>query len=262
MGMVHRLQGRRIVHFLHIGKTGGTAAKSAIRGYENAGDYEISLRYHNIRLQDIPRGEKVIFFVRDPVSRFVSGFYGRWRKDQPRHYVEWTAGEEAAFRRFRTPNELALALSADDPELQAAAADAIQAIEHIQSPHWTWFKNESYFLSRKSDLLFIGFQETLNEDFALLKKILNLPDEVRLPDDEVIAHRNPTSVNKQLDEQAIRNIEAWYRRDYQFLERCREVAAQIRSDLQKRWSEPARPEPAESVALAGESRSSRTRPVN
>ena len=84
-GMAHRLRGRRVLHFLHIGKTGGTAAKSALRGHENSGDYEIILHEHDFQLKDVPLGEKVVFFVRDPISRFVSGFYGRQRQDLPRH---------------------------------------------------------------------------------------------------------------------------------------------------------------------------------
>jgi hypothetical protein len=232
-GMTHRLQNRRVLHFLHIGKTGGTAAKSALRGHENSGDYEISLHEHEFQLKDVPLGEKVVFFVRDPISRFVSGFYGRQRQDLPRHDAPWTPGEEIAFRRFKTPNELALALSADDQELQAAAVDAIRIISHLRSPHWTWFKNERYFLSRRSDILFIGFQETLKEDFALLKKILNLPQNVRLPEDEIGSHKNPAHMDRRLDEQAIRNLKIWYARDYQFLELCRKLVAQLRSDLDK-----------------------------
>ena len=184
-GMIHRLRGRRVLHFLHIGKTGGTAAKSALRGHEKSGDYEIILHEHEFQLKDVPLGEKVVFFVRDPISRFVSGFYGRQRQDLPRHDAPWTPGEEIAFRRFGSPNELALALSADDQELQAAAVDAIRVVSHLRSPQWSWFKKEHYFLSRRSDIVFIGFQETLKEDFALLKKILNLPEHVRLPEDEV-----------------------------------------------------------------------------
>jgi hypothetical protein len=256
LGIVHRLQRRRIVHFLHIGKTGGTAVRSTIRGRENSSpDAEIALRDHTIDLDHVPRGEKVVFFVRDPVSRFVSGFYGRWRKDQPRHNIPWSPSEEVAFSQFGTPNELALALSSDDEKLQKAAANAIQGIQHINRPQWRWFKNENYFLSRQSDILFIGFQETLNEDFALLKRILNLPDDITLPDDEVVAHRNPASVDKRLDDQATRNLKAWYRRDYQFLEHCQKIAAQIRSDLEGRSRQTILSEVADTAAMVRRSQS-------
>ena len=72
-GMIHRLQNRQIAHLLHIGKTGGTATKRALKGYERAGEYELVLHEHECTLEKVPIGEKVIFFVRDrsPVSSAV-----------------------------------------------------------------------------------------------------------------------------------------------------------------------------------------------
>ncbi len=231
-GLMYRLQRRRIAHLLHIGKTGGTATKRALKGFERAGKYELMLHEHHFQLEHVPFGEKVIFFVRDPISRFISGFYGRQRQDRPRHDAPWTPGEEIAFSRFKSPNELALALSSDDPTRRDEAVHAIRNIDHLKAPHWTWFRNARYFRSRRADILLIGFQETLAEDFNSLKKILNLPDEVKLPEDDVNAHKNPANVDKTLDEQAIRNLKIWYARDYRFLELCREVASGIQSGLE------------------------------
>ena len=242
--MVHRLQGRRIVHFLHIGKTGGTAAKSALRGHETAGDYELVLHPHEFTLFDVPAGEKIAFFVRDPISRFCSGFYGRQRQDLPRHIAPWSEGEAIAFARFQTPNELALALSSDDNELQTAAVNAIRTISHLRAPHWTWFADEHHFLARAHDILFIGSQECLNEDFAMLKGILNLPDEVTLPQDDVGSHKNPSHLDRRLDDESIRNLKIWYARDYRFLELCRDVSARIRREYESRLPGSARSAPA------------------
>ncbi len=233
IGMTHRIQGRRIVHLLHIGKTGGTALKSALKGYEHAGDYELALHEHESTLKTIPLGEKVIFVVRDPISRFVSGFYARQRQDVPRHNVPWDPEEETAFRRFSSPTELALGLSSDSEELRIAAADAIKSIQHLKAPQWTWFGKESYLLSRRRDILFIGFQENLDDDFELLKRILNLPAKVNLPKDEVAAHKNPASTDRRLNDEAIRNLKVWYAQDYRFFSLCQEIAASIRSDLEK-----------------------------
>jgi hypothetical protein len=252
-GIVHRLQSRQIVHFLHIGKTGGTAVKSALRGYETAGAYEIILHEHGFSLTDVPLGEKICFFVRDPIGRFTSGFHGRQRQDRPRFTVPWTAGETIAFGRFKTPNELALALSSDDKALQSAAVDAMRSIGHLKTPHWTWFKNERRFLSRVSDILFIGFQESLSEDFMMLKKILMLPEEARLPKDEIASHKSPGHLDKQLDEEAIRNLEIWYARDYRFLELCREISARIRRDYERRFPETKQ---CDSTGIAETARSS------
>lgn len=239
-GFVHRVQRRRIVHVLHVGKTGGMAINAALEAYGKSGDYEIRTYCHDFVLKSAPRGEKVVFFLRDPISRFVSAFYYRKRLSAPRFLHAWTAAERAAFARFETACELAAALSSDDPVLRSAAQDAMRDIEHIRSHQWTWFETESYFRSRRSDILFIGFQETLNADFEILKKILGLPEQAKLTDDDVAANRSPKGMLTQLNSEAIRNLEVWYSKDYHFLAMCRQIATEIRSDFEQRTSHSAR----------------------
>ena len=228
-GLIHKAQGRRIVHLFHLGKTGGTAIKAALAGHEKSGDYEVILHDHALFLDQIPTTEHFAFVLRDPVTRFVSGFYSRLRQELPRHDGPWSPEEEAAFARFHTPNELALAISSTDSEARQSAAQAILKIRHIESPQWRWFNDINYFLSRRSKILFIGFLESLDVDFMLFKRILNLPPGIELPRDELQAHRSPADFDKRLDDEAIRNLKIWYRKDYEFLEVCKKLAAEIRS---------------------------------
>ncbi len=71
------------IHFLHIGKTGGTAVKYALSSYSKNEKYEIILHGHETKLKDIPNGEKFFFFLRNPITRFTSGFYSRKRQGRP-----------------------------------------------------------------------------------------------------------------------------------------------------------------------------------
>ena len=82
---VNRLRNRRNVHLLHIGKTGGTAVKAAVRQSDANGS--LLIHPHEVTLRDIAPGDDVIFFVRNPVDRFVSGFFSRKRQGQPGHFV-------------------------------------------------------------------------------------------------------------------------------------------------------------------------------
>lgn len=59
---VFRNKNPNVVHFLHIGKTGGTAIRAALKDIENGGEYEIVLHNHGVSLSDIPRGQKVVSF--------------------------------------------------------------------------------------------------------------------------------------------------------------------------------------------------------
>jgi len=92
-----RIRQRRCIHVLHVRKTGGTAIKAALADVLNTPTYRILFHPHKIRLCDIPRRDETIVFLREPVSRFVSGFYSRMRKGQPRNYVPWRPEEEIAF---------------------------------------------------------------------------------------------------------------------------------------------------------------------
>ena len=224
--VVLKALGKKHIHFLHIGKTGGTAVKHAISeaGTVTA-DYKVELHPHHVKLRDIKEGEGLIFFLRDPIKRYTSGYYSRQRQGKPRYFWPWNEDEKLVFETFTTPGELALGLASEDPEKKRIAELGMRSIEHVKDSFWDWFGDEASFRSRANDLFFIGFQESLNEDFAALKDKLGLPSSASLPNDKVKAHRNPESANTRLSDEAQRILRDWYREDYRFIEICREMIA-------------------------------------
>lgn len=219
---IYKISGKKYVHLIHVGKTGGSAVKHALSKHSVTSKYVIQLHPHETGLRDIPAGEKVIFFVRDPVSRFVSGFYSRKRQGRPLYICKWTPAEEAAFKEFDSANSLAVAISSRDEEKRKRAMAAMKGILHVSSSFWDWFENESYFCSRLSDIFFIGFQEHLASDFELLKTKLGIPENIPLPSDDVQAHRNPVDMDSGLEEEAISNLKKWYAGDYDFINLCKQ----------------------------------------
>ncbi|HDQ41914.1 MAG TPA: hypothetical protein ENN39_12930 [Desulfonatronum sp.] len=158
---------RKIVHFLHIRKTGGTAIKEALQPLTEGEEYSLRLQPHKTRLCDIPIGEKVFFFLRDPVSRFVSGFNSRLRQGKPRYNSPWNEAEQHAFSLFPTANSLAESLSSErDGEERERASWAMKNIRHVNSTYDFWLKSIEY-VKRNDDIIFIGFQESFDEDFDL-----------------------------------------------------------------------------------------------
>lgn len=222
--LLQKMQGKQLVHLLHIGKTGGTNVKHAIKACANTNrPYGIYLHGHNTTLRDVPAGEKVVFFLRDPISRFVSGFYSRQRQGHPRYFSPWTPDEKVAFELFSTPNQLAVSLSSSSIEEKEKAEMAMRSIYHVRDSYWKWFECEQYFMSRLSDIFFIGFQETLSEDFEILKSKLCLPSGSTLTDDKIQGHRNPEGLVRRLDDLAITNLQIWYEHDFQFIEICNRI---------------------------------------
>jgi hypothetical protein len=219
-----RARGKQIVHFLHVSKTGGSAIKHALKPHRQTSQYTLVLHGHRQPLRGVPEGDKIIFCLRHPISRFVSGFYSRLRQGQPRYFVRWSPSEEAAFRCFDTPNRLALALSSADPQEKLQAEKAMRSIGHVKDGYQKWFESDAYLQSRIPDLFFIGFQERLSQDFELLKSKLGLPWDIQLPADDITAHRNPDNLDKKLDAQAIENLRRWYAADMRLYELCRRIA--------------------------------------
>jgi hypothetical protein len=214
-------------HFLHLGKTGGTAIKAALDPYVDAGPYTLHLHPHWITLRDIPRGDPFFFAVRDPIDRFVSGFYSRQRQGQPRHDEPWTPEEEEAFRRFTTANELALTLSARGRQRRDAER-AMKSIEHVRDSYWNWFGSKRRLVRRQYDVLYILSQSQLDVEFDELVRRLGLDDaRPQLPDDDLAAHRTPTDVDRDLSHIARRNLRSWYAPDYKFITLCNELKALV-----------------------------------
>jgi hypothetical protein len=206
------------VHFLHIRKTGGTAIAEALRPI--AGSYGLVLHDHATKLSDIPRDHKVVFFVRHPIPRFVSGFLSRLRRGLPRHHYEWNAAEAEAFRHFRKANDLAEALSATDAETATRAREAMRGISHLKNTYKDWFFGEQEVDDRLDSIVLVGLQEKLSIDFEHLKRLLKLPERISLPADDTLAHRTPPEFDRRLSPLAEQNLSQWYADDIRIYEYC------------------------------------------
>lgn len=210
-----RMRGLRAAHLLHIGKTGGNSVRHALDGAQSD-MYAVRKWGHGFHLRHVPKGDKYFFFVRDPVSRFTSAFTYRFAGGTPLNPDPWTAAERRAFELFPTPTQLGEALSARG-QTQRNAVEAMNSIEHVRDHFWDWFAGPDYFLTRRTDLLFVGRQEHMSEDFVELVRLLGVENR-DLPTDAVNSNRTPETVSRVLSDLAQANLREWYRADYQFLQ--------------------------------------------
>ncbi len=219
--IVAACSGRENVHFLHIRKAGGTTLKNVLGPWQMTPKCVLHLHPHRYTLAHVPRGHRVMFVTRDPVSRFVSGFGGRKRKGAPAHHVEWSADEARAFSLFADANSLALALDPAHPA-HADAVKAMRSITHLQVSYWDWFIDEELLAAREDAILFIGRIESFDDDFEQLKDPLGLPRDLSLPRDPKSTNSGSSSTGgaPPLEPEAVELVRNWYRRDYDFLEIC------------------------------------------
>lgn len=215
-------EGRTPVHLLHVGKTGGTAVRHVLEPWASECPW-LHLHRHPTRLADVPEGERVVLFLRDPERRFVSAFNSRLRKGRPRYNAEWSDGEATAFGEFPTPDALATALSDPDDARRERAVAAMRAIRHVRSGYWYWLGSPDLLAARADDILFVGTQEYLAEDVAALGTLLDLPL-APLPADPVEAHRTPDGVDTSLGDVARANLRKWQARDHRAIAACAALA--------------------------------------
>jgi hypothetical protein len=188
------------------------------------GDDTIRKRTHQHSFADVIRGDEdaqVAFFIRDPVRRFVSGFNSRLRKGMPRHNSGWSANEEAAFKRFPSASELGEALSSGDPELRAAAEAAMHAISHARRGLAHHLESAEFLESNRRHIVFIGEQETFDQDIRAFRTIAGIASDISPPQDDVGAHRTPREMPTALSPLAEANLRAWYADDYEVYHWCR-----------------------------------------
>jgi hypothetical protein len=209
---------------LHIGKTGGTAAKTVLKAHNREGPGDpIELFGHKVDLTDVIRKDlcdKVMFFVRDPVARYVSAFNSRLRQGLPRHFSAWTPLEQATFAAFPSANAMAEALSSPEAATRERALDGMMAIRHLRYAY-THFLDGVEFLERVSDRIhFIGATESFDADFALLRRMFGVSEALETPSDERGAHRTPDGFDKTMSDLARRNVMDYYENDYLIYNWC------------------------------------------
>lgn len=207
------------MHLLHISKTGGTTVRQMFKtaGVNKTRDGRaVVLDPHQITMPDVLRQNdtnEVTFFLRHPVSRFVSGFNSRLRQGEPSHFRPWSDEEREVYESFPTANDLAESLSAEGRR-QDEAISAIRAINHTRWRLTDWLVSPQYLESRLDRIAFVGFQETFAEDAEALIKTLRIRQTVE------VAHHHaaPPSTATDMSDVAKANIEQWYSADVELYE--------------------------------------------
>lgn len=175
----------------------------------------------NARLRDIPRGQRLILLLDEPLKRFAEGFALR-RAASADGAPPWTQEERRAFARFSSAEQLARALSDRAPELRRAAVRAMCAIGYVREPYWHWLESPSYLLSREDDIAYIGYCPSMVRDQAWLTSRYSLAP-VHLP--------TAVSSGQPFDAEALANLQRWYAADLRFVE----AVARIRR--RRGWAE-------------------------
>ena len=205
--------------FLHIGKNAGTQIMNLASQLEFYG-INIEKFQHYEKFDSLPLGNKYFFSIREPISRFKSGFYSRKREGMPRHYSKWSEHEQIAFKNFKTANDLAESLF-KNTKMGYLAAQAIQSITHTSMHQIDWFNKYAFF--ELNPPIWIIRQENFVEDFDkfLIKLGLKINSkDLNILTDDIGSHKNKYDKKIEFSDLAVSNLKRWYARDYIFYDIC------------------------------------------
>lgn len=210
------------IQFLHIGKCAGTQI-SALAEQINAKspDVRILTKNHDCFLKDIHKQSRYFFSIRNPINRFMSGFYSRKRKGDPQVTSDWTMYDKLAFEEFEHANDLAESLFSGG-SLGAAAFGAMKSIRHTAQNQSDWFYCTGNFLRLRPPVWIIR-QEKFDADFQtfLSKSGLGVHwSDLEVKTDPKTSHANDYSSTPPLSERARANLKAWYIQDFEFYRAC------------------------------------------
>jgi hypothetical protein len=197
------------IHFLHIGKTAGTQIREVLGS-------RILSHGHDVTLAELPARCRYFFSIRQPESRFVSGFYSRKRQGQPRYFFPWSTEEQRAFSEFEHANDLAEALY-ERPE----ALEAITSIRHTAQHQIDWFVRHGQIFDLHPPVWIVR-QEQFEVDFDEFCRRAGLG---RVPLPPSRSHANDYSTVPPLSAKASKNLRRWYSRDLAFYEACEQWMA-------------------------------------
>lgn len=208
---------------VHIGKTGGTNVKKSLGRQRLRG---LRATAHGQQVFGRSPDAKYIFFVRDPVARYASGWLSRQREGAPLYRVPWSQGEQAAFAQFLTPDAMATALTDPDSARRAAAEGGFHAIHHVSrglAASLGCLHGVQQLAQHLAQVLYVGRTEHLEHDYgAMLAKLRQegvlLDAPLPLVGGEY-EHPTPDAQQTlaQLSAQGERNIRDYYAADYAVL---------------------------------------------
>ena len=205
------------VNILHIGKTGGSAIRDSLKQFDQQMTTHGVLNFigHHGKLNT---DAKYVFFLRNPVKRFVSSFLSGLRQGKPRYDSPWSHAEAYFFNKFKTPNQLAEALFEDNE-----ASLAILHLRHVNRPFSSYLGDIQHINKCQDNILYVGVMETLEHDFNQICNLLNVKSD--LIKDEVISHKTPKEYDniKFLSEKGKQNIKRLYDYDYKIFELLRNI---------------------------------------
>jgi len=208
--------------FFHLAKNGGGSISWFLRPIRDSW-------YHAGHRETLPGlaerfpQSPIVFFVRHPVSRFVSGFYNLHRaRSQGVRRLPSTA-DVLGFNLFPTPDDLLSGLRSADEWTRSAAEYAMNNLPFLRNPLANNLISTATVDAHLSRIAFIGTQENFSNSVEAMRTALSLPASLSLNANDRKSHRSPATLRTTISDENREVLLEWYRDDLVLYEHCRQI---------------------------------------
>lgn len=212
------------LRFIHIDKSGGTALRAWFKKYYPEKEFAHRFVYpkaqgHYFQLGTGCAEDCYVFFVRDPVNRWMSRFVMRQRQfeENPTRYSR--VRDDLAM--FPAPNDLAEALSSQDAARQAKAKHVFGSSDLGAPKRLASYYLDALTAGRKDEMLkrivFVGSTANLSNDVVAFAEKAKLPARGGGDFEKLNAMPKSQSGVLKLSKLGLKNVETILAADYAVL---------------------------------------------
>jgi hypothetical protein len=169
------LERKRVINFLHIGKTGGT---SFLIFFQEANvinrlfwNYRIVYVDHDSVSSKLLSGELCFFFIRHPMKRFASAFWYQKRISHTYWGKKNNMEDSKHLQYFDNPTTLLKALQNKNASLHQEAKTAMLEVDHFRRDYQFYFSDAMNYINQWN-VKFIGEQECYEASILRLAEII------------------------------------------------------------------------------------------
>jgi len=209
--------------FFHLGKTGGGSVRQLlgpIRSQWVSVGHRGTLDEIQQQWPDLP----MVFFVRDPLTRFVSGFNNFRRAVVHKSTGKLPSDHQlVAYSLFATANDLAEGLVSHDEHTRSSAHWAIGRLGFLSNHLTANLGSPAIVDQHRPQIALIGLFERFDISIEAMRVALHLPASLQLPAEPSLAHRGLSHLPNQLSPMGRAAVTQWYRADIALYEHCRHI---------------------------------------
>lgn len=214
----------KIINVMITPKSGRWLVKKFL---DSSASQQYKYRFHQAYtpLQDIPSGELLIIFLRNPIERFCRSFYARKQYGAPVYAANWSAAEAEILPLFSSPESLVKSLMNNSAALNSVAVEALLNVKHLSFNTERIIGSFEQFQKRREDIFFVGDSDNIFASLGALENKLEIVSEYPQHINPAIKTYFETAFSQELGRETRTYLDKIFLKENQFIDKLQTIIA-------------------------------------